>query len=389
MSTIVEIFEKFGINLNNGEETFNSFSVDPRRFQSNLIQFIQKSPENPKWEKNYETIWKILESYLDNETNFAVSLLPSKNVSSQHTHSSNQDSLLKILLEISDLQSDLFDYLVSKILNYLETSDTNSDIQILGLQINIPSYIVSQFRYQPRINNPQALCQKLIELINSTTNSAIKKEIIACFPDILCDSQHDGLVSDLELLLDEIELISPTLDTLSNLSFKKENLLGITRTVLLKFPLLGEKDLPSSLKFILKASIILNDKDVFNDLRSKLKLDELADDSVRHVVYDIFRENFQVSNQLVELYSTCIQYNTLAFVNNLILPFDFLVVTLSYSIAQYSKSIDKFFKAAIKQETIRNVEKSSLIFIKFCSNFSQEVLDPIEKMSKSLIQNPP
>lgn len=387
MSSLLDIFKNFGLILNNGEQSFNSFSVDPRRFQSNLIQYIQKSSDNPKWEKNYQTIWQNLETYLDNETNFAISLLPSKNISDQHTHSSNQDSLIKILLEISNLQTDLFDYLIAKILNYLESGDDSVNIQILGFQINIPSYIVSQFRYQPRINEPQLLCHKLIELINNTTNFLIKKEIISCFPDILCDCQHDGLVNDLELVLDEIELVSTTLDTLTNLSFKKENLFRITRSVLLKYSLLNEKDIPSCLRFILKALIILNDKDVFIDLRNKLKLEEITDDSVKYLVYDIFRENLQVSSQLIELYSTCIQYNCIAMVNNLIIPFDFLLITLIYSIPQYCKSIDKLFKTAIRQETYKNIEKSSLIFIKFAKNFAWEVLDPIEKLSKSLIQS--
>lgn len=385
MTSLVEYFRKFGINLNDGEEIFNSFTVDPRKFQTNLMKFIQKSPDNSKWEKNYQMIWQNLETYLDNETNFVISLLPSKIISYQAIHSSNQDSILKILLEIADLQSDLFDYLISKVLNYLEASDNKSDIQILGLEINIPSYIISQFRYQPKINDPQSLCQKLIELISNTTNFSIKKEIIACFPDILCDCQHDSLVNDLELLLDEIELISPTLDTLSNLSFKKENLLRITRSVLLKYPLLNENDFPSCLRFVLKALIILNDKDVFNDLRVKLKLDELNDDSIRYFVFDIIRENFQVSNQLIELYSTCIQYNILAFANNLIIPFDFLVLTLVFSIPQYFKSIDKLFKTAIKHETIKNIEKSCLTFIKFSKNFAKEVIDPLKKIYKSLI----
>lgn len=387
MSSLADIFKKFGLILNNGEQSFNSFSVDPRKFQSNLIQFIQKSSDNPKWEKNYQTIWQNLEIYLDNETNFAVSLLPSKFISEQQTHSSNQDSVIKILLEISNLQSDLFDYLISKILNYLEAAEESANIEILGFQINIPSHIVSQFRYQPRINQPQLLCHKLIELINNTTNFLIKKEIIACFPDILCDCQHDGLVNDLELVLDEIELVSTTLDTLTNLSFKKENLLRITRTVLQKYPLLNEKDFPSCLKFILKALITLNDKDVFNDLRNKLKLDEITDDCVKLLVYDTFRENLQVSSQLVELYSTCIQYNCLAMVNNLILPFDFLLITLIYSIPQYSKSIEKLFKTAIKQETFKNVEKSSLIFVQYSTSFASQVLDLIQKLSKALIQS--
>ncbi|CAF0743300.1 unnamed protein product [Brachionus calyciflorus] len=388
-ASLVEIFKKFGFILNNGEETFNSLNVDPRKFQSNVTDFIQKSSDNPQWEKNLKSIQQNLENYLEDETNFMIALLPSKNSSDQQTHSSNQDNLLKILLEIPEIQTDLFEFLITKILTYLETSENNGDAQILGIDINIPSYIIAQFRYQPKINDPQLMCQKLIELINNTSNLSIKKEIIACFPDILCDSQHDGLVSDLELLLDETELISVTLDTLSNLKFKNENLLRISRNILVKFSLLNENDFPSCVKFILKALINLNDKDVLNDLRSKLKLEELNDNSIKYLIYDLFKENFQVSSQLIDLYSTCIQYNTLSYATNLILPLDFLIVALIYSSPQHVKQMDKLFKLALKQETLKNLEKSCETFISFSKNFGNELLDSLQIMSKSLIQNPP
>jgi hypothetical protein len=172
--SFVQLILQFGFVLNNGEETWNVLHTDQRIFQSNIRSFIKTEPES-----NIKKFKNSIETYLDDEMNFLIALLPTRNNPDLVvSHSSNQDSFLKLIMEINELQSDLFDYLIDKLLNYCENlnNDPKSNEQtIMNVQIDVATYIINHFRYQPRVFDSDSLCKKLIELINSINSNAIKK----------------------------------------------------------------------------------------------------------------------------------------------------------------------------------------------------------------------
>lgn len=387
----IELFKKFGFILNDSEETFNLLNVDQRIFQSNLNEFIKKSSDNPSREKNLSNLKSFIESYLEDEMNFFISLLPTKNNNDLvSSHSSNQDNLLKLLLELKELQSDLFEILITKIMNYTETSETNGDVQVMNLNINVPCYIINQFRYQPKINEPELLCKKLMELVNSISATSIKKELILCFPDILSDCQHDELIAELEEMLSETDLVSVTLDTLSNLKFKNDNIKKISNKLFTTYGVLNESDLPAVVKFILKSASSLNSKEIFNGLREKVKFDEISNETNRYLLFDILREYFLISNQLIDLFMSIMTQSLTEAENGTLLiePIDFVIISLVYSIPQHFKQIDKLFKQILKQElSKKNIEKSIEIVLKHSKSFINELFDPICIVAKSLIQS--
>ena len=110
------------------------------------------------------------------------------------------------------------------------------------------------------------------------------------------------MIGELEELLDDTELISATLDTLSNLKFKITNTSQIVGKLFTKFTVIDENDMPSTVKFILKAANSLNSTQIFVNLRDKLNLEEITHETNRFMIFEIVREFFYISNQLTDLF---------------------------------------------------------------------------------------
>ena len=319
---IVDLFAHFGMMLNDGDEAHNILDVDQHVFQSNLRSHLTQQQQQSKkdGEANASASERLLAnivSYLNVEMNLLVGLLPTRtNTELVASHSSNQDSLVKILIEIEPLQARLFDYLIAKIKQYATSSSSDadaaavvsSDVNVLGLDVNVPIYIINQFRYQPRIAEPNALCKKLVALIKTISSSVVKREIIVCFPDILSDSErHDSIAGDLEALLcgGNADLVATTLDTLANLKF--EDTSTTTRLVARiydTYESFGECDVHAIVKFVLKSAAWLRSTPLLMRLRDHLCLERMRNEPHVLLAFDVLREYFQVSSQLVELYMT-------------------------------------------------------------------------------------
>lgn len=96
IQNFIELFSSFGFVLNNYEETFNTLNVDQRKFQSNVKKYLQERDENLK------NLTTQIQNYLDDEANFLLALLPTRNnLETVVSHSSNQDNLLKVSLNNS------------------------------------------------------------------------------------------------------------------------------------------------------------------------------------------------------------------------------------------------------------------------------------------------
>ena len=354
-SRFIDQLAEFGIVLNNGDESFNVLNVDQRHFQSNLRKHLQLSDENAT------TFTDVIQKYLDEETNFLIALLPTRNnPETVFSHSSNQDNLLKLLIEIESLQLDLFQYLIEKLISYCE-EDSETDKKIMNMDLNVPTYIINQFRYQPKIFQPDEVCKKLMELIATISSKQIKREIILCFPDILSDSSvsHDSIVNELKELLSDNELLSSVLETLSNLKFQNANTMRILDDLFLKYDLVDECDIPFAIKFILKASSHLNSKEVLKNLLARVKFGEIKQEANRLLAYNIFREYFQISTNLIELYFSILTQNLTDALTcetsaeaEIVRPIDFMIVSVLYSFPQQFKVVDKLFKQILREESL-------------------------------------
>ncbi len=382
-NSFINLFGKFGLVLNNHEETSNVLNVEQRIFQNNIRNFVQDGKDSSKVKK----ILQLLENYFENEVNFVIALMPTKSNSDKvQTHSSKQDSLLKLLIEIEPFQATLFDYLITKMVTYCETN--NLEFEIMNMNIEVPTYIINQFRYQPRILEPEALCKKLMDLIKSISSNWIKKEIILCIPDILSDSEHSGITNELEDLLSDTELISATLETLSNLTFQTENTNQIVKKLFTNYALIDESDLSYVVKYLLKSANFLNSKEIMNSLREQILLSEINKEENRFAIYDIMREYFQISTNLANLFMQIITNELTDGQSNIMKQIDFLIICIIYSMPQHCKVIDKLFKQLIKDDSCKHTRKVIGLNLKLGESILKEMFQTICQVSKSLISSP-
>lgn len=379
------LFYEFGFVLNNFVETHNILDVDQRQFQNRLQEQYENSSDELKQLKSF------LDSYLKNDTNFLISLLPTKNNAALiNSHSSNQDNLLRVLLELEQLQSHLFDLLMNKIVFYCGESN-QQDKQILSINLNVPIYIINQFRYLPKIGKPKELCKKLIDLIGKLGQIQIKRQIISCFPDILGDCEHDELMDELEELLDDTELVSVTLDTIGDLKLNQANVHIVVKKLFDNFDLLNEKDLVSMIGFVLKAACDLNSKEIFNRLREMLKLEAIKEETNRMAVFNKLREYFYISNKSLDIYfqlmnPSSTSQTTLNGQNN-VKAIDFLLFSIIYTRPQYAKEADKLFKLILKNESFECAEKCIECVFKYGTKILKELFNAVLSMAKSLINS--
>jgi hypothetical protein len=402
-------FFECGFVLNDYEEKYNQLNVDQRIFQNKILECLTKK-ENPllKNEANIRNLVKFVQEYMDEEINFLIALLPTKSSrgASEHSHSKEQDCLIKLLIEISPIQTDMFRLLMEKIATY-DTCGTEQDRMALNITMNVPTYIINQFRYQPKIEVPEQLCKELITFLSKLSFVYTKKEIIECFPDILGDSNHDNIVNDLECLLSDCELISAVMDTLSNLRFNnKENLTRIVNKLLGGdyYSKVKDEAAPHVIRFILKAASLLNSTNMLSQLRDKVRLDAIRDDHARLSIYTTISECLSISNQLAELYMAMLSKiyvvvdedesqeeerapaDAVSF-----MPIDLAFVAIIYSIPQQLKQIDKLFKQMIKNDDEHvssrlRVACESLLSLD--ARIRGELYEPIVSlMAKSLISS--
>jgi hypothetical protein len=203
------------------------------------------------------------------------------------------------------------------------------------------------------------------------------------------------IVNELKELLSDNELLSSVLETLSNLKFQNANTSRILDDLFGKFDLIEEQDLPFAIKFILKSSSNLNSIEYLRNLLDRVQLNEthIKQEANRHLAFSFFKEYFQISMNLIELYFA-IQTQNLADLetssmssNEILKPIDFMIISILYSFPQQFKAVDKLFKQIIKEDSIKNIEKIIKATFSLGDSILKELFKPITQIAKSLIEN--
>lgn len=306
MKKHIELFAKLGLELNAGNETANTLHIDQRYFQSRLLEHVNESREN------LTSIKDFLTEYLENETNFLVALLPTRNTS-PNAHSSNQDCLIRLLVELEPLQAFVFDRLIEQICVYCETGDV--DKWMLGVNMDAAIYSVNQFKFIPRVYESKETCDKLLELVTSLSNVRMKREIIRCFPDVLGDcsagsgsgSEHGQLIEKFGQFMGDADLVAVTLDTILDFGLDNVNIEKVVDRLFANYGLLNEADIPSVVNFIIKSASDLKSVVMFERLRGKLRLEQIGEEKNRLRIFEVLRDYFHISINSVELFFAFIE----------------------------------------------------------------------------------
>ena len=260
-------------------------------------EFIRKCERKLKCDFNYPSninhFLSSLTTYLENEEDghkiLIKALQPTRTTSAalDKARGPVQESVIRLLLQIDDLQTKLISWLLEKLtLISLNESEPNQRVRNNGDvnsedSVNITQLILSQFRWLNRIVDGNALTDKFLEILGATSDQA-SQEVIACLPEVIAEvTNHEKIAFVLRDKLETIDWLEAggsmtyvILDTLTNLTISAEVANNIQASVLKNMEHFSIEERPVLVKFILQTSAPNMEVDTVNQLRENLHLEE-------------------------------------------------------------------------------------------------------------------
>ena len=237
-----------------------------------LKKFIRDITTQSDYPENIEKIKETLGQWLDDEVFLVKCLNPTDtSVTCSTARSSKQDSLIRLLLNVDDIQPILLTFLLEKL---AETSIVQEGAEETQSQ-NIPRLILSSMRWLDKMVDGETITEKMTEILTVTSRYQ-QVEVISALPEILPSQYHNNIAPHLQDMLKEHNaLVSTIVDCLGNLKLNPDQV-AKTKTVLIdnmsgaKFQL---SDLPVVVEFLL-ASISKKEEclSLVGDLRENLEL---------------------------------------------------------------------------------------------------------------------
>ncbi len=207
------------------------------------------------------------ERLIDDDDSFRKSMLRTYSGTEEKGHNlPSRPSLVRILLGVDVLQSQVLDILLEKLPEYADQREkVHGDISN-----DMARLIIQQIRWLDNVLDGKKLGAKLMEII-VICPPFIQKEIISAIPDIIDDSGHDMIVETLVTILNDMpELTVATLDTLANLTLKGETAASVVASVVDNLASTQFEDLPVVIRFILQTTPKKSIQNSVKDLRRNL-----------------------------------------------------------------------------------------------------------------------
>ncbi|XP_051168863.1 Fanconi anemia group D2 protein-like [Leptopilina boulardi] len=220
-------------------EAPHQINGDPNDIKINMKKLLQRG-------YNKEEISEGWKDFIDNDNNLKKATQDLKVIhDGQPFPSWYNTSLIKLLLQIAEIQKPLLEHLLQKLNEViLEATDAES--------VPWAFTIIQQIRFLEFIVDPESLTTKIRELIEATP-VWFQKELIVFLPDIVIDSQHHEISEILLTLLERWpELINVILDTLSTFSFGKMQFEDLRSKLIDMLETADPNNVPAISRFILR-----------------------------------------------------------------------------------------------------------------------------------------
>ncbi|KAL6438774.1 hypothetical protein ACFW04_004639 [Cataglyphis niger] len=159
-----------------------------------------------------------IEEYVRNEDSFEKMLNDMElSIDSRSLSTLNKISLARILLEVTEIQTDIYNIFISKLNESILLVDTPEKISWA-----VP--LLHQFRFLDTITNVDIVTTNIEQLLE-TCPSWFQYELILFLPDILSDIQHQNIAEILTKMLEEnCELTNVILNCIASFNLDKEYL---------------------------------------------------------------------------------------------------------------------------------------------------------------------
>ncbi|KAL3701169.1 hypothetical protein R1sor_019191 [Riccia sorocarpa] len=215
------------------------------------------------------------QNFIADESNFRRTLLPMI-TGGRNGNSRSCESLARVLLSVSPIQSSVASTLLEKLPEYVG-EDEDGSLGLQALMDSIPRLILSQFRWLEYVVDSRTLTTKLLEVLTICPLS-LKKEIISFLPELIVDADHEMVVQSLEgMLQDDTQLIVPILDAFSSFNLDEVLFEQVVSLALSSLRSADSEDLPLVVKFLLQSATPTNVKQVVQQLRENLQFVTVAD----------------------------------------------------------------------------------------------------------------
>eukprot|EP01135_Chromosphaera_perkinsii_P010387 Nk52_evm59s2118 gene=Nk52_evmTU59s2118 len=276
---------KKGAKGNDGAENVFTLKSHPAKFKNRVGKKIKGAAV-------VKTFMEGLSSFASDRTNLEACLLPLRNVATECEQDiitfHQQESLIRVLLGVEALQTQLIVWLLEKIPEYsdeVEEQSNNNDSNgrpfkgdkaISGSGGSIPSLIVMQLRWMDSVNDGPELARKLIELI-TMCSFPVQREIICNLPEIISDGEHSLVVTALsEVVAENSQLLVPVLDALGNLNLGSNVVEKFREETLSNLSHVDPSQLPVVLRFVFQCTTAENAYAVIETIRSSLDISSLC-----------------------------------------------------------------------------------------------------------------
>lgn len=203
-------------NMTNNDQLTLELKVDQGILAKRLSQRLRSSSTIPL--KQFETE---LISFFSNDSIFRSALLPTSSTDEvSPLRSQQQDSLMRILLCVDELQMFLAKYLLKRLVRF--DNKGGDRVVVQNLPLSLIRLILQTLHYLPigKSTNAKELLYFYLDVIDLVMNIDVRCQMIALVTDIFCDdSLQMDIVTKLEEKLEStnVEILKQVLATLTTI----------------------------------------------------------------------------------------------------------------------------------------------------------------------------
>ncbi|XP_069186232.1 Fanconi anemia group D2 protein isoform X2 [Procambarus clarkii] len=259
-----ELVSKAGYILKKGDKP-NLLNCDQAMFQRDL-RWSLRSHSLYQMPEIAEKFVKGLEDHIEDSVRLKWALLYTQTVKDCVTaRGGHQDSLIRLCLNIEELQPFLIKLLTEKLLEIANDDESSS-------QANIPNLVLANLKWLDRIVDSDTLTAKIVDILEGSPLK-VQQEVINFVPNIVEDANHPRIAEVLCELYDTVpELTSAILDTLGHLTLAPDCLEDVRHSVLKTLQATRPEQLPIVTRFLLNNTPQPIAYQVLNDMREKINL---------------------------------------------------------------------------------------------------------------------
>ena len=240
---------------------------DQSVFSKKLRQTFISEPSFPD---NVKRMVEGFTEHLENNPQALLTALDSTETDPDCTHARGrvQDSVVRILLQMEDVQPRLLPWLMDK-LGFIGLDEDGETAESRGKKTQL---ILSQMCWLDNIVEGDALVEKIIEVMTCMPE-AVAREIVLRLPEVVDTPNHSKLAMPLvQMMKSHPDLTNYVLEAFTALDIHPDVLAEVRSDVHKRLALIPMADVPVVVKFLLDATQTGEEEEVFRQIREELDI---------------------------------------------------------------------------------------------------------------------